>query len=70
MEIRPIADLRKTKEISKFCKETQEPIFITKNGYGELVVMDIETYNQLKAAAGIPQQPEEIDLAKRTGRND
>lgn len=33
-------------EISELCKKTKEPVFLTKNGEGDLVVMDIETYNQ------------------------
>ena len=43
--IRPSADLRnKYNEISKFCHENLEPVFITKNGTGDLAVMSIETY--------------------------
>lgn len=34
-------------EISKFCHESREPIFITKNGQGDLAVMSIETYEAL-----------------------
>lgn len=48
-QIRPITDLRNTTEISEICHQKQEPIFITKNGYGDLVVMSIETYEQLLA---------------------
>ncbi|MHB8280609.1 MAG: prevent-host-death protein, partial [Candidatus Humimicrobiaceae bacterium] len=36
-KIRPITDLRNTNEISEICHKQQEPIFITKNGYGDLV---------------------------------
>jgi len=43
-QIRPITDLRNTNEISELCHAKQEPIFITKNGYGDLVVMSMETY--------------------------
>lgn len=46
-QIRPITDLRNTNEISDFCHAKKEPIFITKNGYGDLVVMSIETYEQM-----------------------
>lgn len=45
-EIRPIKDLRNTTEISELCRESQEPIYITKNGYGDLVVMSIEVYEK------------------------
>ena len=47
-QIRPITDLRNTNEISDACHAVKEPIFITKNGYGDLVVMSIETYRLLK----------------------
>ena len=46
-QIRPITDLRKTTEISEICHAKREPIFITKNGYGELVVMSVETYEEM-----------------------
>ncbi len=46
-EIIPIKDLRNTTEISELCREKQEPIFVTKNGYGDLVVMSMETYDRL-----------------------
>lgn len=46
-QIRPITDLRNTNEISEICHARKEPIFITKNGYGDLVVMSIETYESM-----------------------
>jgi len=46
--IRPSADLRNNyNEISDFCHEYTEPVFITKNGKGDLVVMSMETYELL-----------------------
>ena len=46
--IRPSADLRnKYNEISELCHEYLEPVFITKNGTGDLAVMSIETYEFL-----------------------
>ena len=46
--IRPSTDLRnKYNEISDFCNKYTEPVFITKNGKGDLVVMSIETYELL-----------------------
>lgn len=45
-QIKPIKDLRNTNEISDLCHKQNEPIFITKNGYGDLVVMSIETYER------------------------
>jgi len=46
-QIRPITDLRNTNEISDLCHAKKEPIFITKNGYGDLVVMSIETFDSM-----------------------
>ena len=45
--IKPITELRNTNEISELCHQQQEPIFITKNGFGDLVVMSIEAYDKL-----------------------
>ena len=46
--IRSSADLRNSyNEISTFCHEYSEPVFITKNGKGDLAVMSIEAYEQL-----------------------
>lgn len=47
-QIRPITDLRNTTEISALCHAKREPLFITKNGYGDLVVMSIETYEEIQ----------------------
>lgn len=48
-QIRPITDLRNTNEISELCHAKKEPIFITKNGYGDLVIMSIETFDSMLA---------------------
>lgn len=50
-QIKPITDLRNTTEISELCHAKREPIFITKNGYGDLVVMSIETYEDMVETA-------------------
>ena len=47
--IRPMADLRDTGKISELCYQKNEPVFITKNGKGDLAVMSIETYEALTA---------------------
>ena len=47
MNIRPSAAIRQNyNEIADMCRKTAEPVFLTKNGEGDLVVMDIETYNR------------------------
>lgn len=45
-QIRPIAELRNTSKISEICHSQSEPVFITKNGYGDLVIMSMETYER------------------------
>ncbi len=48
--IRPISDLRnKTPEIAKLCHESGEPVFITKNGVSDLVVMSAAAYERDQA---------------------
>ena len=42
-QIIPIKDLKNTSEISDMCKKTKEPIYITKNGYGDMVIMSMDT---------------------------
>ena len=46
VNIRPSAAIRRNySEISNLCKQTKEPIYLTKNGVGDLVVMDIEAFS-------------------------
>lgn len=46
--IRPSSDLRNNyNEISRFCHKFNEPVYITKNGQGDLAVMSIETYEKI-----------------------
>ena len=40
----PIKDLKNTSEISDMCHRAEEPIYITKNGYGDMVIMSMESY--------------------------
>lgn len=47
--IRPVSDLRNNfADISKTVHETSEPVFLTKNGYGDMVVMSMEAYENLQ----------------------
>lgn len=45
-QIIPIRDLKNTSEISEMCKKATEPIYITKNGYGDMVIMSMEMYEK------------------------
>lgn len=42
----PIRDLKDTAAISQMCRESKEPIYITKNGYGDMVLMSMEAYEE------------------------
>ena len=65
MNIRPSAAIRQNyNEIADLCRETAEPIFLTKNGEGDLVVMDIETYNRREKMLKLR---EELLSVERTG---
>ncbi len=46
-QIIPIKNLKNTSEISEKCHEADEPIYITKNGYGDMVIMSMEIYENL-----------------------
>lgn len=54
--IRPITDLRNTTEISQLCHDSDEPIFITKNGYGDMVIMSNEVYEKNVLASEVYQK--------------
>ena len=53
--IMPIRDLRNTSTISELAHKKQEPIFITKNGYSDLVVMSAELYERFARINRIDQ---------------
>ena len=47
MKIVPMRELKNTVKIESLCAETNGPVFVTKNGYGKLVVMDIQYFEKL-----------------------
>ena len=57
----PIRDLRKTSEISELAHKNKEPIFITKNGYSDLVIMSTELYEQFAQINRIDNAIEEAE---------
>lgn len=46
-QIIPIKDLKNTSEISDLCHKSEEPIYITKNGYGDMVIMSMNVYENI-----------------------
>lgn len=62
MHIRPISDLRNHfAEISKLVNESLEPVFLTKNGYGNMVVMSMEAYEKKEFESDIYARLKKIE---------
>jgi len=68
--IRPVSDLRNNfAEISRIVHETGEPVFLTKNGYGDMVVMSIEAYERHQFESEVYLKLKEAELeAKLSGK--
>lgn len=68
--IRPVSDLRNNfADISRTVHESAEPVFLTKNGYGDMVVMSIEAFERLQFDSEIYFKLKEAELeAKTTGK--
>ncbi|MBE3594847.1 MAG: type II toxin-antitoxin system Phd/YefM family antitoxin [Candidatus Carbobacillus altaicus] len=69
-QIRPVSDLRNHfAEISRVVHETSEPVFLTKNGYGDMVVMSFEAYEKLQFESEVYFKLKEAELqAKQTNQ--
>ena len=65
--IMPIRDLRNTSNISELAHQKQEPIFITKNGYSDLVVMSAELYERFAEINRVDQAIEEAEREVNEG---
>lgn len=66
--IRPISDLRNNfNQISELCHKEREPVFITKNGQGDLVVMSMALYEQQQALLELYQKLSEAEAESRVG---
>ena len=68
MQIVPMRDLKNTVKIENLCVETKAPVFVTKNGYGRLVVMDMDCFerlmNQAYEARMINEGIDDLSLGK------
>lgn len=70
MNIRPSAAIRQNyNEIADLYRKTAEPIFLTKNGEGDLVVMDIETYNRREKMIQLREELLSIEEDRIAGRS-
>jgi PHD/YefM family antitoxin component YafN of YafNO toxin-antitoxin module len=66
-QIIPIKDLKNTSEISDMCHRTDEPIYITKNGYGDMVIMGMEVYENTMRQLAIYRDVEVSEQQIETG---
>ena len=61
----PIRDLKNTSEVSQMCKSSNEPIFITKHGYNDMVIMSAEVYEKIRLYSVYEKLAEaEADIAQ------
>jgi PHD/YefM family antitoxin component YafN of YafNO toxin-antitoxin module len=67
-QIIPIKDLKNTSQISDLCHASDEPIYITKNGYGDMVIMSMDIYEQTMRQLNIYRELEISEGQIREGR--
>ena len=65
-KIIPIKDLKNTSEISEQCHKSNEPIYITKNGYGDMVIMSMEIYERTMRLLSVYR---DIELSEKQAEN-
>ena len=69
MNIRPSAAIRQNyNEIADLCRQTAEPVFLTKNGEGDLVVMDIDTNNRWEKMIKLREELLSVEEERIAGR--
>lgn len=64
----PIRDLKNTAAISTLCHEEEGPVFVTKNGYGDMVLMSMETYEKNLFLADVYGKLEEAKQDMKNGK--
>lgn len=64
----PIRDLKDTAAISQMCNESAEPIYITKNGYGSMVIMSMKTYEEKLMMADVYERLAKAEENIRGGK--
>ncbi len=67
-QIIPIRDLKNTTAISERCNASREPIFITKNGYGDMVLMSMDVYNEMFAEIRLARDLKEAEEELKNGK--
>ena len=64
----PIRDLKDTAAISQMCNESNEPIYITKNGYGDMVIMSMKAYEEKMYLLDVYAKLADAEEEVRTGQ--
>ena len=69
MNIRPSAAIRQNyNEIADLCRRTQEPVYLTKNGEGDLVIMDIESFTRRERVLKLREDLLAVEEDRAMGR--
>lgn len=69
MNIRPSAAIRQNyNEISELCKKTGEPVYLTKNGEGDLVVMDIDAFERREKMLKLREELLQVEADRMAGK--
>lgn len=69
MNIKPSAAIRKNyNEISELCKRSGEPVYLTKNGEGDLVVMDIEAFSRRESMLRLRENLVAVEEERLSGK--
>ncbi len=66
-KIIPIRDLKNTSELSAMCHTENEPIYITKNGYGDMVIMSMEAYEKNMFLLDVYKKLDEAEKSIKNG---
>ena len=67
-QIMPIKELKDTSAISELCHKAEEPIFITKNGYGDMVLMSMEVFESMQKKWEIYSEIEQAEAEIARGQ--
>ena len=71
MNIRPSATIRQNyNEIAELCKKSREPVYLTKNGEGDLVVMDIESFTRREKMLKLREELLTVEENRLNGEKD
>ena len=70
MQIKPSASIRQNyNDIAELCKSSKEPVYLTKNGEGDLVVMDIESFSRREKMLKLREELLSVEEDRIAGRH-